>query len=73
VAVPLAFAVPETWRERLLWWPALSAGAILIERCTPVRHRDDAPPLYFEDAEKIHKERPDVLLRAEKSTTTKHL
>ena len=63
VAAPLAFLVPETRLERLLWWPALSAGAILLERVTSPR-RDDAPALYFED-----KEKPDVLLRTEKSTT----
>jgi hypothetical protein len=34
VAVPLALLLGETWRERLLLWPALSAGAILLERAT---------------------------------------
>ncbi len=67
VALPLAFLVPETRMERLLWWPALSAGAILLERVTSSR-RDDAPALYFED-----KEEPDVLLRKQKSTTANHL
>jgi len=63
VAAPLAFLVPETRLERLLWWPALSAGAILLERVTSQRS-DDAPALYFED-----KEKSDVLLRTEKRTT----
>jgi hypothetical protein len=67
VAAPLAFFVPETRMERLLWWPALSAGAILLERVTAPRG-DDAPALYFED-----KEKPDVLLRTEKSTTAEKL
>jgi hypothetical protein len=66
VAAPLAFLVPETRLERLLWWPALSAGAILLERVTSPRSYD-APALYFEDQEK-----PDVLLRREKSTTAEN-
>lgn len=66
VAAPLAFLVPETRLERLLWWPALSAGAILLERVTSPRSYD-APALYFEDEEK-----PDVLLRREKSTTAEN-
>ena len=63
VAAPLAFLVPETRLERVLWWPALSAGAILLERVTSQRS-DDAPAVYFED-----KEKSDVLLRTEKRTT----
>jgi hypothetical protein len=66
VAAPLAYWVPETRLERLLWWPALSAGAILLERVTSLRN-GDAPALYFEDEEK-----PDVLLRTEESTTAEH-
>lgn len=67
VAAPLAYWVPETRLERLLWWPALSAGAILLERVTSLRN-GDAPALYFEDEEK-----PDVLLRTEESTTAEHV
>jgi len=67
VALPLALLVPETRLERLLWWPALSAGAILLERVTSPP-RDDAPALYFED-----KEEPDVLLRKQKSTTANNV
>jgi Protein of unknown function (DUF1360) len=63
VAAPLAYWVPETRLERLLWWPALSAAAILLERVTSLRN-GAAPALYFEDEEK-----PDVLLRTEKSPT----
>jgi hypothetical protein len=62
VAAPLAYWVAETPLERLLWWPALSAGAILIERMTSPRS-GDAPAPYFEDEEKS-----DVLLRTEEST-----
>ncbi len=34
VAVPFALLLGEAWTERLLLWPALSAGAILLERVT---------------------------------------
>ena len=34
LALPFALAVGEGWWERLLLWPALSAGAILVERLT---------------------------------------
>jgi hypothetical protein len=34
VALPLAAVIGETWRERILLWPALSAAAILMERVT---------------------------------------
>ena len=37
VALPLAVAVGERWLERALLWPALSAGAILLERLTSRR------------------------------------
>jgi hypothetical protein len=67
VAPPLAYFVPETRLERLLWWPALSAGAILLERVTASRS-GDAPALYFEDRFE-DKEKPDVMLRTEESTT----
>jgi hypothetical protein len=49
--------VVSTWKARLLLWPALSAGAILIERST---HPETfAPtPLYIEDS-------PDSRLKSE--------
>jgi hypothetical protein len=65
VAAPVAYFVPETRLERLLWWPALSAGAIFLERMTGPRS-DDTPAVYFEDEEKS-----DVLLRPEESTTAR--
>jgi len=34
VAAPFALLLASGWKERLLLWPALSAGAILIERVT---------------------------------------
>lgn len=39
MAAPLAVLLGSGWAERLLLWPALSAGAILLERATS---REDA-------------------------------
>jgi hypothetical protein len=36
IAAPLALLLGAGWVERLLLWPALSAGAILLERLTSV-------------------------------------
>ena len=51
IAAPLAYAIAKQWRERLLLWPALSAGAILLERLSK---RESEPPAahFFEDEEK---------------------
>ena len=48
VAAPFAYLLGETWTERLLLVPALSAAAIVIERLTA-----DEPPVphYVEDSE----------------------
>ena len=35
VALPFAFLLGQTLREQLLLWPALSAGAIFLERVVP--------------------------------------
>lgn len=56
VAAPFAWAVGGDLRERLLLWPALSAGAILLERLTV---RDAAPAAYHIEEDQ------DVLLRKE--------
>jgi hypothetical protein len=34
VSVPLALTLGDSWRERLMLWPALSGGAILLQRAT---------------------------------------
>lgn len=57
VAVPFTLLLTEAWKDRLLFWPALSAGAILLERFTS-RAAATAPALYFEEEDKH-----DVLLR----------
>lgn len=77
VAAPLAYSVPETRMERWLWWPALSAGAILLERMTATPG-DQAPGLYVEDTDFshkdfAHKENLDVMLRTEESTTARYV
>jgi hypothetical protein len=46
VAAPMAACLGESWPERLLLWPALSAGAILLERAIEVE-----PAIYKEDEE----------------------
>jgi|SRR5918992_102202 hypothetical protein len=62
VAAPFAFWLATEGRERLLYWLAFSAGAILLERAT--RARTAVPPaLYVEDQEDDHE-----LLRQAKRT-----
>jgi len=47
IALPLAALLGETMLERALLWPALSAGAILLERATLPPPRP--PAVYKED------------------------
>jgi hypothetical protein len=47
-ALPIALLVPGTRLERFLCWPALSAGAILLERISSLRNAD-MPAHYIED------------------------
>jgi hypothetical protein len=64
ISAPFAFFLGESWTQRFLLWPALSAGAIIIERCI---HREPTAPLYCEDREhaqteyQIAQEADDVL------------
>jgi hypothetical protein len=48
IALPFAIVLASEWRERLLLWPALSAGAILVQR---LASHDSGAPLatYVED------------------------
>ena len=48
VALPFSLLLAEGWKERLLVWPALSAGAILLERLS-WREGATAPASYFEE------------------------
>jgi hypothetical protein len=61
-AAPFAVIIGDSWKERLLLWPALSAGAILLQ-CLTSRQQNAPPAVYYEDEEK-----EDVLLRQEKGT-----
>lgn len=52
IAAPFAWLVADGWRHRLLLWPALSAGAILLERVTT---RDEpAVPVILQEPEDPH-------------------
>jgi hypothetical protein len=50
IAAPLAWVLGSGLKQRLLLWPALSAGAILLERLAAGREAPK-PPFYFEDQE----------------------
>ena len=67
VAIPFALALSANWLDRLLWWPALSGGAMVIYRAVS---RSTAAPvaLYIEDPQE---ETPHVQLRqsAEQSSS----
>lgn len=52
VAVPFAYLLAENWQHRLLLWPALSAGAILIERVTS--GSQPAEPIILQESEDSH-------------------
>lgn len=57
VSIPFALLLGEALIERVILWPALSAGAIVLERVLP-EERQDAPAVYFE-----HEENHDGMLR----------
>lgn len=46
ISLPLAWLIGEARGERLLLWPALSAGAIVIDRLTPERPEPGAAHWY---------------------------
>ncbi len=50
VAAPFAWFVGEGMKEKLFLWPALSAGAILLERVTS-RQEEVPPAPYIEQSE----------------------
>ena len=53
IAAPLAFFLEEKPGDRILLWPALSAGASLLERVTDHEH-GEPPALFVEDSEDEH-------------------
>jgi hypothetical protein len=62
IALPFALWLGPTWMERVLLWPALSGGAILLERSTVPEPAVPAAP-YSVEGEEEH----DVLWRKENS------
>ena len=50
VALPVTWLTCRPWKQRALFWPALSGGAIMLEH---IFSRSDSPPpaVYFEDEE----------------------
>jgi hypothetical protein len=65
VAIPFALTLGPSWLDRLLWWPALSGGAMAIYRAVS-RPAPDPVALYVEDppVEARHVQLPE---RAEQS------
>lgn len=49
IAIPLAYLLGKSWKERLLLWPALSGGAIILERLTA---SDELKPKVFDTEDK---------------------
>jgi hypothetical protein len=73
ISAPLAYLLGESRLEQILLWPALSAGAILLERSTSSRFH--APPAhYFEDEENNHAllQRQKNAVPSAQSTTAPH-
>ncbi len=66
VALVPALLLGSDWCQRLLLWPALSAGAILLQRLTHPEELD-IEPLYYEPPPEEGRE--DELLRQETRTT----
>ena len=64
IAAPFAVLLGEGLVERILLWPALSAGAILLERATD-RGGGEPPALFTEDSEDEY-----VLLRQTETTVS---
>jgi len=50
IALPFAWVIGQSWKERLLLWPALSGAAILLHRAT-TRGVIEPPAMYLEDKE----------------------
>lgn len=66
ISAPLAWLLGQGWKERLLLWPSLSAGAILLEKLTSRQEYDRIPPAAYTE----NSEDSDVLLREEPSTVS---
>ncbi|MGH9928778.1 MAG: DUF1360 domain-containing protein [Pyrinomonadaceae bacterium] len=64
-AVPFALFIGQGWRERLILWPAFSAGAILLERLTNPGRAMPPPAFYVEDEDQ------DAVLRESESEASR--
>lgn len=62
VAIPFAYLLGDGWEQRLLLWPALSGGAIVLERLTA---KDQSKP----KVSYIESEESDSVLRQEQNAT----
>jgi hypothetical protein len=67
VAAPFALFLAGDSKQRLLLWPALSGGAILIERLTSPETASE-PAIYSEDQYPEDEEKPDVRMYQENSS-----
>jgi len=50
IAIPFAWVLGQSWKERLLLWPALSGAAILLHRAT-TKSESEPPAMYLENKE----------------------
>jgi hypothetical protein len=50
IAIPFAWVIGQSWKERLLLWPAVSGAAILLHRATATSE-SEPPAMYLEDKE----------------------
>lgn len=48
VSAPLAWWIGESWKEVLLLWPAMSAGAMLMQRVIDRPDRETPAAIYYE-------------------------
>jgi len=67
IAVPIAIFLGDGWKDRLLLWPATSAGASLLQRLTS--HKDAPPIAQYHEDEEIKNV---VLRREEEPIPSKH-
>jgi hypothetical protein len=62
IAIPPAYYLGAQWKERLLLWPALSGGVILLERITsPERHTPAAAYTENEEGEDVLRQQQDTI------------
>ena len=64
IATPLALLLGETWWERALLWPSLSAGASLVEQATNPALKIPPAPFVEDSQEENHH----GMLRTKKTT-----